>query len=257
MCIGCDQPKTINEINSKSLIGKNLQFSDNAGNTLKMKVVGTFSAFDPTLDEKTLFVPYSDLKKYISVSYKKSNFELGNDTRRFMLVVDRAENTEAVADYINKHITSAYIEDAVINSDEYDTAILMIFLSLVLFSALSSLGFYMFLKNNIDRRTKELALYRSLGYKSKHLFNIIFYHHLILAVLSYAVGIGAVALLYNFFVNPYLDNLFGGTSMEMKLTINPVIIICIFAIMIFVIYIVCKKAVRRTEKIDLTVLLRS
>ncbi len=249
----------INDIDGNKLVGKTLKFVDDANKTRKMKVVGAFSTFDPTIDNKTLFIPFADLSKYKSEVDKMfvADGASPNGKRSFILIVDRAENVETVADYITDNYIYSYVNYSSLNPNEYDTAILMLMLSLVLLVALSVVGFYVFLKNNIDRRTSELALYRSLGYKSKHLFRIIFSEHLIFALASFVLGVVVVAVLYAFVVNPFLDSLLGGTLMEISLSVDPVVTVLVLAVLILMMYLVCKRAVKRSEKIDLTVLLKN
>lgn len=249
--------KRINEIDGNTLVGKTLKFVDGTGKTRTLNVVGAFSTFDPTLDRKTLFIPFADLSTYKRESDNAlTDYEiLSNNKRSITLVVDRSENTESAAEYITDNYIYANVMHSPLDPNEFDTAILMLILSLVLFVALSVAGFYVFMKNNIDRRTSELALYRSLGYKSKHLFRIIFSEHLVLALASFVFGVAATGVLYAFVVNPFFDSLLGGTLMEITLSIDPLVTASVLVVLLLLMYLVCKKAVKRSEKIDLTVLL--
>ena len=112
------------------------------------------------------------------------------------------------------------------------------------------------MKNNISNRTNELALYRALGYKTKHIFYIIFTEHIILALISIFIGIIFAFLLGNLIINPYIYSLLGNTIMEMTVKITIGEISTVILMIILLLFIVCKTAVKRSEKTDLTVLLR-
>ena len=127
---------------------------------------------------------------------------------------------------------------------------------LAFFIVMVVFGFFMFAKNNVNSRTNELALYRSLGYKSKQIFYIIFSEYLFLGLISIAVGIITTMLLNSIFVNPYLFTLVGNTIMEMTVSITLTQIVFIIMLFILILLLVCRSAVKRSEKIDLTILLR-
>ena len=70
-----------------------------------------------------------------------------------------------------------------------------------------------------------------------------------------AFGVFFSELLCVYIVNPYISKIVKGTIMEMKVNINFFVIVVILLFFFFVLIITCKKAVRKTEKIDLTILL--
>ena len=74
------------------------------------------------------------------------------------------------------------------DSQSYNIALIIIIGSIVFFALFVIAGQYMFVKSNISRRTEELALYRSLGYKSNQLFYIIFAEYFLIGIISIAVG---------------------------------------------------------------------
>lgn len=114
----------------------------------------------------------------------------------------------------------------------------------------------MFVKSNISRRTEELALYRSLGYKSNQLFYIIFAEYFLIGIISIAVGTILAVLLDILLINPYLMNLVGNTIMEMTVNVSAVYVLLFLVIYLIVLAIVSIWTVKRSEKTDLSVLLR-
>lgn len=106
----------------------------------------------------------------------------------------------------------------------------------------------MFVKSNISRRTEELALYRSLGYKSNQLFYIIFAEYFLIGIISIAVGTILTVLLDILLINPYLMNLVGNTIMEMTVNVSAVYILLFLVIYLIVLAIVSIWAVKRSEK---------
>ena len=173
----------------------------------------------------------------------------------FRSLIDNAENTEKVLDDV-LNIRTAYRQPSLIDAETYNTALYILLAMLAFFILMVVLGFFMFVKNNVNGRTDELALYRSLGYKSKHIFYIIFSEHLLFGTLSLVFGVLITVLLDILIVNPYLETLVGNTIMSMSVGVNPMEVGVIFIFFAAVLLVVCRKGVKRSEKIDLTVLLR-
>lgn len=247
----------INDISGESLIGKTLTFSDECGNLRKVKVVGAYSTSDPLYLETYILIPQIDLNKYndeVLQNNSSGGLSISSD-KSYIILTDNAENTEKVLEDV-QNIRSAYRQPTLIDADIYNTALYILLAMLAFFILMVVLGFLLFAKNNVNSRTNELALYRSLGYKSKHIFYIIFSEYLLLGVLSLTAGVIITAVLNHFIITPYLHSLVGNTIMDMTLSITVLQVICIIVFFILILLIVCRSAVKRSEKIDLTVLLR-
>lgn len=247
----------VHDISGESLIGKTLVFVDECENSHKVKVVGAYSTSDPLYSGAQILIPQADLNKYTDEVLKNASsggLSISSD-KSYIILIDNAENTEkALDDVLN--IRTAYRQPSLIDAETYNTALYILLAMLAFFIIMVVLGFFMFVKNNVNGRTDELALYRSLGYKSKQIFYIIFTEHLLLGILSIAIGIITTILLNSIFVNPYLLTLVGNTIMEMTVSITLTQIVFIIMLFILILLLVCRSAVKRSEKIDLTILLR-
>ena len=173
----------------------------------------------------------------------------------FIILVDRSDNVEKIIEEV-KPLGNVYRQQSLIDGDAYTVALYISIAVLVFFIVMEVLGFFMLLKNNIDGRTKELALYRSLGYKSNQLFYIIFTEHFLLGMFSIILGIIITLILNAICINPFIYELVGNTIMEMTVTISPVSIAFTLLLFVIVLLVVCGNSVKRSEKIDLTILLR-
>lgn len=247
----------IYDISGESLIGKTLVFVDECENSHKVKVVGAYSTSDPLYSGAQILIPQADLNKYTDEVLKNASsggLSISSD-KSYIILIDNAENTDKVLDEV-LFIRTAYRQPSLIDADTYNTALYILLAMLAFFIIMVVLGFFMFVKNNVNGRTDELALYRSLGYKSKQIFYIIFTEHLLLGILSIAIGIITTILLNSIFVNPYLLTLVGNTIMEMTVSITLTQIVFIIMLFILILLLVCRSAVKRSEKIDLTILLR-
>ncbi len=249
------------KINGEDLVGQTLEFCDWTGVPRKTQIVGTYDNTDPIFNSKrTILIPYADAVRYDeeAYEYEVQNAPEGAEIRRdhhYIIVTDSHRNTRAVLEEAQK-VTTCCEEYLNIDEETYNTAFIILLAVTVFFTVLTVLGFYMFLKSNINARTNELALYRAIGYNSKALYRIIFAEHLLLTACSLAFGVGAYYLLAHFAVNPYLDSMFGSTFMAITVSNNPLIAVVLIIGYILVTLLVCRSAVKRTEKIDLTVLLR-
>ncbi|MGN1432989.1 MAG: FtsX-like permease family protein [Ruminococcus sp.] len=247
----------VHDISGESLIGKTLVFVDECENSHKVKVVGAYSTSDPLYSDTQILIPQADLNKYTDEVLKNASsggLSISSD-KSYIILIDNAENTEKALDDV-LFIRTAYRQPSFIDAETYNTALYILLAMLAFFIIMVVLGFFMFVKNNVNGRTDELALYRSLGYKSKQIFYIIFTEHLFPGILSIAMGIIITILLNNIFVNPYLFTLVGNTIMEMTVSITLTQIVFIIMLFILILLLVCRSAVKRSEKIDLTILLR-
>lgn len=247
----------IDDISGESLIGKTLVFTDECEISHKVKVVGAYSTSDPLYSGAQILIPQADLNKYTDEVLKNASsggLSISSD-KNYIILIDNAENTEKALDDI-LFIRTAYRHPTLIDADTYNTALYILLAMLAFFIVMVVLGFFMFVKNNVNGRTDELALYRSLGYKSKHIFYILFSEHLFFGILSLAFGVIITVLLDVFVVNPYLETLVGNTIMSMSVVVNPIVVCLIFLFFAAILLVVCRKGVKRSEKIDLTVLLR-
>ncbi|WP_294466516.1 ABC transporter permease [uncultured Ruminococcus sp.] len=247
----------IYDISGESLIGKTLVFIDECDNSHKVEVVGAYSTSDPLYSDTQILIPQSDLNKYTDEVLKNASsggLSISSD-KSYIILIDNAENTEKALDDV-LFIRTAYRQPSMIDADTYNTALYILLAMLAFFIVMVVFGFFMFAKNNVNSRTNELALYRSLGYKSKQIFYIIFSEYLFLGLISIAVGIITTMLLNSIFVNPYLFTLVGNTIMEMTVSITLTQIVFIIMLFILILLLVCRSAVKRSEKIDLTILLR-
>lgn len=246
----------IYEIKGESLIGKTLVLDNGSGNIYKAKIVGAYSTSDPIFSGEEILISQTDLLKYNKAVSESSQQELHiSDDISYIIVIDSAKNIETAKDNISD-ICSVYENMALVDADTYNVALYILFATLAVFLILVFLGFYLFLKNNIINRTNELALYRSLGYKSKHIFYILFTEHLLLGLFSFLSGVIITVLLNYFAINPYLYSLVGNTIMEMTSVITAESVLCVLLIITLILVVICKNAVKRSEKIDLTILLR-
>lgn len=245
------------EINGGDLIGKTLVFRDECNNEHRAKIVGTYDTSDPIFTGKEILIPRQDLLDYneaVLNSPQQGYVSISSD-KSYKILIDDAKNTDSALSEVSDYCV-AYKESLSFDADSFNVALYILIASLISFLALVVIGFFLFLKNNVDGRTEELALYRSLGYKSRHIFYILFSEHLLFGSLSIILGTAASVLICVFAVNPFLDSLVGNTIMAMNVNITIAEVFVIFLFFSVVLFVVCRKAVKRSEKIDLTVLLR-
>lgn len=258
-------PKVINEYNAqkgeiteifgKDLLGKTLKLEELSGITKEFEVVGTYDTTDPIFSGKEILIPQNDLLALNDEVIESTQNAYVSADKSFIVVVDDSKNTEKAFSNLER-ITAVYRPKLNIDTDSYNTALIILVAITTTLIILTIVGFYLFLKNDVRMRTEELALYRAIGYKSKDLYYIIFSEYFFLEVISIAISLGVSGLLVLLVINPYLETVFGNTFMQMSININPYFIVAIVVGYIVVTMLVCITAISRTEKIDLTVLLR-
>ena len=243
------------DIPGKNLLNKSLVFTDICNNSHKVKVVGVYSSTDPLYSEKQILIPQNDLNKYTDKILANTTTGDLSKNKSYIILVDSADNVDEVIDDV-QHLGATYRQQSLIDGDKYSVALYILIAILAFFITMEVLGFFILLKNNINGRTKELALYRSLGYKSNQLFYIIFSEHFCIGVFSIIIGLIITLILNSAFINPLIYEMLGNTIMEMTVSISPINVAFIFLLFVAVLLIVCRNSVKRSEKIDLTILLR-
>lgn len=244
----------IREIDGTTLIGKTLMLKDMTDNVRDFKVIGAYDTTDPIFNGKEILVPRAQLSGY-RAKFTEAFPDRYQGGWSYIVVTDSPDSTEDVYKQVEK-ITNSYRPKLNIDAESFNTAFVILLGSTVFFVFLTVFGFYMFLKGNVNARTNELALYRAMGFNSKNLFRIIAGEHLVLTLLSIILGAGVFYGLAYLVVNPYLYSFLGSTYMEMYINTNPVLGILIAVIYLIITLGVTTTAVKRSEKIDLTVLLR-
>lgn len=245
----------IQETDGSALIGKTLELEDRSGNVNRFEVVGTFDTTDPFFSGKEVLVPREELLEIKDEFLEAMPDGMYEDEYSAIVVTDSHKHTEEIYKKVEK-ITNSYRPKLPFDVESFNTAFVILLGSTAFFVVLTVFGFYMFLKGNVNARTNELALYRAIGFNSKNLFKIIAGEHLVLTLLSIILGAGVFYSLAYFVVNPYLYSFLGSTYMEMTINSNPLFAILIAAVYIVITFSVTTTAVKRSEKIDLTVLLR-
>ena len=242
------------EVDGASLVGKILKLKDMTDTVREFEVVGAYDTTDPIFNGKEILIPIAQLSEC------KQNLDEAFPDRyqkvsAYIVVTDSPDNTEEVYEKVEK-ITNSYRRNLSVDVETYSIAFVILLAVSVLFVLLTIFGFYMFLKGNINARTNELALYRAIGYKSKDLYRIVLGEHLLLTAASIVLGVVCYYTLAYSLVNPYLYSFLGDTYMEMSVSTNPLYALAIAAGYVLITLLVSIAAVYRTEKIDLTVLLK-
>lgn len=247
----------INEVSGSDLIGKTLEYEDEYQNMHKLKIVGAYNASDPIFQSGEILIPQKELLKFDELLFKSSNGKNISSSfdRSYKILIDDVSNVDFVKNEVTNYC-NVYQEPLNFDVRLYNIALYILLGALLLFIVLAIIGLYLFVKGSSDNRTNELALYRSLGYKSTHIFYILFSEYMIFGFISIILGSFITMAVEHFVVNSYLYSLVGNSIMEIKTSVNIFEVGIILFFFIAVLFVVCRKAVRRSEYIDLTVLLR-
>ncbi len=242
------------EIKGEDYLGKTLELDYSCDEPYKVKIVGVYDLSDPIFTGNEILIPREDLAQ---CKYNQNTIrEKVSDESYYIVLIDNYKNVQDAQKEISQIKYAYQIQSLPIDTDSYNTAFIVLILLFILLIILVISGLFMILQSNIRKQTNELALYRSLGYKSLDLFKILFLEYLVFGVLSIALGIVIAWILNLFIVTPYIVKLVGGTIMEMTPNITFASIVCFVAFFIIILSTVCRFAVKRSEKIDLTILLR-
>lgn len=239
------------EIDGKSLIGKTLDFQDDAGNIWNLKIIGTFDVTDPALDEMKIYTSFRQLEQ-VSAGVNDSS-----SLTPYSIIVDNYRNRDSVEAECAEIVDLVYYGNSFnIDLSSYNTALVALLIVLVLFIVMVIIGTSVFVSSCIGNRINELALYRSLGFKPGHIFTVIFSEYFFLLLGGIILAVIASLAVGEILINPYLKDTIGDGLMAMRVELNIINILIVFLIMSVITAAVCFRATRKTGKIQLTVLLK-
>lgn len=120
---------------------------------------------------------------------------------------------------------------------------------IILFLAFISIN--IIIKKSLDNRIREIAIYKSVGYKNKHLFRLIWYELLIVVIVSYIFSIILSILILNFLSRLSLD------IVNIQLNIINLIWIYNFLLIIWILLVLCISCISmiKIKKIPIIYLL--
>lgn len=243
----------VTKMNGESLIGSTLSFSYGTENSYDVTVIGTYNTADSIFSGKEILIPKNDL---LEINSDMQSSLTSYSDICYQVSINSYKNMEKATEEISKIHYAEKMYMLNIDAQSYNTALIIIFAIFAVFAISIIIAIYMFLKGNINSKNSELALYRSIGYKSKHIFYIVFAEYFIAGAISLILGILITMLINKILINPYLNELVGNTLMEMTADINFLYILSLFLIFIIILLNVCFIVVRSSEKTDLTVLMR-
>lgn len=238
------------DIDCTQLVGQKLTFNDNYGNTYTLKITGTFDNTDPALSTDCIYTTYSQLIEYSEKINSK------NDAVLYSVIVDNYRNNDYVLEQLSKHY-NAYLGNSIkIDLNTFNMSLIVLIIILAVFLIMVITGTTIFVNSCIKSRTNEFALYRSLGYKQKHIFTIMVGEYLLLFLTAFVISVIISIISAKFIINPYLSNIIGDSIMSMQAKIGLIDIVIVFIIFLIVLITVCVNATKRTEKIQLAILLK-
>lgn len=168
----------------------------------------------------------------------------------FIALINILLNTSII---LNESINNIYINKTYINVDyEMITTVKYIINSLITFIiVLTFILINILLKQSINDKFYDIAIYKSIGYKNKYIFQLLYYELFIITTISYLfsiipsfIGINAINLLFSKF------NIHNNFINIIYVYVAPLIIIY------FIIYISSFNAFRKSKKIQISTLFR-
>ncbi|MCQ4022894.1 MULTISPECIES: ABC transporter permease [unclassified Ruminococcus] len=238
------------EFDCKTLVGQVLKLSDENQNTYELNIVGTFNVTDPALDTEEIILDVEQLNAY------QTNVNNDRNTEPYCVIIDNYRNMNSVQSACDNIAEYSYTNSFKIDLNNFNMSMIVLLIVLTVFLAMVVIGTSVFVSNCVSSRTRELALYRSLGYRYSHIFIIIFTEYLLMLIAATIASVLISFAAATIFINPYLDKTIGGGIMSMQVQLDFLSIALVFCAFLLIITIICVNATRRTERIPLAVLLR-
>lgn len=213
-------------------------------------VVGTYDITDPALGTDEIIVDFDALKEY------SNKLPDDRDTVTCRVIIDNYRNSDTVKAACDDIAKVCYPNSFNIDLSSFNMSLIVLLIVLAVFLALVVIGTAVFVSSCVSNRTRELALYRSLGFRYRHIFTVIFTEYLIMLVLSTAASVLISLAAAVWFINPYLDKIIGSGLMAMQVRLDFLSVALVFLTFLLIILVICINATRRSGKIPLAVLLK-
>lgn len=238
------------EFDCKTLVGTTLKLQDQYQNEYHIMVVGTYDITDPALDTDEIFVDFDALKEY------SNKLPDDRETVSCRVILDNYRNSDTVKAACEDIAKYCYSNSFNIDLNSFNMSLIVLLIVLAVFLALVVIGTAVFVSSCVSNRTRELALYRSLGFRYSHIFTVIFTEYLIMLVLATAASVLISLAAAVWFINPYLDKIIGSGLMAMQVRLDFLSVALVFLTFLLIILVICINATRRSGKIPLAVLLK-
>lgn len=239
------------DVDCKKFVGKELSFIDENGNQYKLKVAGTYDVTDPALDTQCIYTSCDQLLKY---SEKSADDE--NESITYSLALAKGTNKQQLIDECEKYGGVAYENSFRIDLSTFNLSLIIMVIVLAVFLVMTVMGTSIFISGCIKNRTNELALYRALGYKTGHIFVIIFLEYLLLLLIAYIIALALSAVCAQLILNPILASMVKGGLITLTAEVSPVSALIVLGVFVAVVAAICLRMTNFTQKIQLAVLLK-
>ena len=239
------------DVDCKSFVGKELSFVDENGSQYKLRVAGTYDVTDPALDTQCIYTSCDQLLKY---SEKSNDDE--NESITYSLALAKGTNKQQLIDECEKYGGVAYENSFRIDLSTFNLSLVIMVIVLAVFLVMTIMGLSIFISGCIKNRTNELALYRALGYKTGHIFVIIFLEYLLLLLIAYVIALALSAVCAQLILNPILASMVKGGLFTLTAEGSPVSALIVLGVFVAILAAICLRMTNLTQKIQLAVLLK-
>lgn len=248
-----EEKKQTTQVDGTKLIGKELLMQDMSGHIHKLEVIGAYNTADPLFSGTQFIIPQKELYRFA----QQCELITPKIQERYVVIADNYKNLGSLMESLRANGYPVNKEESLnFDVEPYQTAILMLSAMFAVFVVMILAGACIFISSCLKNRKKEIALYRALGYKTHHIFQVFALEYLTNGMICIVLGVGLWQLAAYLAVNPYLDTLFGNTIMAMSLTFNLADALIILVIFAAIILLACLRTAVKSNRIEPIVLLR-
>lgn len=227
-------------INGCNYLGRELVLqikSKKTGEKFEYKciVVGLYKLDGLFYRENAIFIPLDDLYEILSIEYKQEKNQLFQ-TDNYLLISAYADSYKNVGSVISElsampGYTVNYLKDERVNVSAFESLALTSSMAFYIILVLIFLIINVFLRNILMDRMYEIALYKAIGYKLKHIFWILYLEVNSLIAIAYTIGLLIALPTCNYVIFPIIQNKFSNSFLKLSIGGNwDRLIICLIII---------------------------
>ncbi len=247
------------EIETKDYIDKKLTIRyptiDSIQTYLELKVIGVYEVIEGSKENK-LFIPLSDYHNLIkSQNNSTGDKESGvNEFYSLIVVVDDYRNFDTTVKALNtnREFNVILSEDNILDTNLI-AAIKAI--SLIMFLIIIIITFFtirVVIDASIHDRSREIALFKAIGYNNRHIFCMIFTEAIILSGISCMIALIFSKITITYIINPYLSSRISDNLIDIYLRTSIAEGIVVFILIILLSLLSSLNILRKTNKISPT-----
>ena len=223
------------------------------------RIIGLYDSSLLNISDNICFVHYEDMKKMLTIQNGNINdFNTPNSYTNFDIIIDNSKNLSYIKEQLNAFAKNNKVSIDLIASVSPDTEVIeSITTSMTIFSiilvVLFIICFLVYIIKNVERRKKEIGLYKAMGYKNKQIYDIVLIEQCFIVTISFINAI--ILLLFGIFIFKIIASNYFYAFLKFSINIPFLYFLAIYILVIILTYFISLIALKKISKVEATIIM--